>query len=73
MSNLFQKVPTTLEKVEKNAILARPCKKVIIRCQWLQLSPKAILILLFKVAIQAILVYNKTKRNFETLRWYTKV
>ena len=47
---------------------------ISIRCQsGLQLAAKAILIPLFEVAIQAILVYNKTKRSSETLRWYTGV
>lgn len=61
------------EKAKKDAILARPCEMIIIRCQRLQLAPKAILIPFFNVAIQAILVYNKTKRNSESLRWYTGV
>ena len=87
MSHLFQKVPTSLdgkpgrvldffvpkEKAAKDVIFARPCERINIRCQRLQPALKAILILLFKVAIQANLVYNKTKRNFETLLWYTKV
>lgn len=61
------------EKAKKDAILARPCEMIIIRCQRLQLAPKAILIPFFKVAIQDILVYNNTKRKSEALRWYIDV
>lgn len=61
------------EKAKEDAILERPCEMIGIRCQRLQLAAKATLIPLFEVAIQAILVYNKTKRSSETLRWYTGV